>query len=87
METGSMLEDKIGKLRGRAAAIQSQLAAIHSELAEIDSEIERLIVFDDAVSMAYTERTGLELRPGEPYTAKDAERADEILALYPWSES
>lgn len=38
---------------------------------------------DDAVGLAYKERTGLELGDGEPYTPADAERADEIILMFP----
>jgi hypothetical protein len=65
--------------------MHQRVAAIRSELAEIEIEIERLLLSNEAVSMAYKERTGEVLQPGEWYTAKDAARADVILNLYPWS--
>jgi hypothetical protein len=49
--------------------------------------IELAMAWDEAVSMAYTERTGFELGPGERYSADDARRAEEIIRLFPKQES
>lgn len=82
-----MPEDKTHDLRERIAAMHQRLAPIQSELAEMSSEIERLLVWDDAVTLAYRERTGEELQPGEPYTTKDSVRADEIFTMYPMGDA
>jgi hypothetical protein len=60
---------RIHDLRRRAAALATDL--------------EHVIAWDSAVSMAFEERTGRELRPGEHYTRADAARADEIMLLFP----
>jgi hypothetical protein len=71
-------------MREKFSHLRKRVAALQTELAEIQHEVERLLVFDEAVSMAHRERTGEELQPGDSYTAKDAERAEEIMSLFPW---
>jgi hypothetical protein len=51
-------------------------ATIAEDLAFIDA-------WNDAVGMAYEERTGVALGDGEKYSVDDAERADEIMKLFP----
>jgi hypothetical protein len=60
---------RMNRLRKRAAAMKTDL--------------ETIIAWDSAVSLAYKERTGHELRQGEPYSPADAERADEIILMFP----
>jgi hypothetical protein len=52
-------------------------------LRSLTDAIELALVWDDAVGLAYKERTGLELGDGEPYTPADAKRADEIILMFP----
>jgi hypothetical protein len=39
--------------------------------------------WSDAVSLAFEERVGREMQPGQMYSIEDAERADKIMQFYP----
>jgi hypothetical protein len=65
--------------------IRAIIADLRNGAKSMGYEIERLLAWDSAVSLAFQERTGRELGPGEPYTVTDRKRAAEILALYPRS--
>jgi hypothetical protein len=54
-------------------------------LRSLSSAIELALVWDEAVGMAFEERTGQQLREGEAYTPEDAKRADAIVLLFPRS--
>jgi hypothetical protein len=53
----------------------------HAEAMKTD--LETVIAWDSAVSLAYKERTGVDLGEGESYSPADAARADEIILLFP----
>lgn len=53
--------------------------------AKLGASIERALAWNEAVSLAFLERTGQDLEPGEAFTETDANRALEILKLYPTS--
>ena len=58
---------RINRIRRHAAALRTNL--------------ESVIAWDAALAKAYKERTGQPLAEGQPFTAADAARADEILLL------
>jgi hypothetical protein len=49
----------------------------------IAADLEYIEAWREAVSMAYRERTGLELTPDGDPSPEDVARADEILLLFP----
>jgi hypothetical protein len=59
------------------------VAAILSELAMLRHELAERAAFEEAIGLAFQERTGEELADGGEYTEADADRAMEILRLYP----
>jgi hypothetical protein len=67
--------------------IREILADLRSGVNSMGDEIERLLAWDSAVSLAFEERTGRELGPGEAYTVTDRKRADEIMTMYPRSKA
>jgi hypothetical protein len=46
------------------------------------TSIEKVLAWNEAVGLAFEERTGKPLGDGEPYTPEDAKRADEIILLF-----
>ena len=52
-------------------------------LRALTNSIHLALLWDEAVGMAFKERTGQELGEGDPYTAADALRADEIILMFP----
>jgi hypothetical protein len=65
------------------AACQQQLLLLRRHADKLSAELERALVWDEAISLAFRERTGLELMREEEYSAVDAKRAAEIMQLYP----
>lgn len=59
------------------------IAAILSELNFLRRELAERLAFEEAIGLAYFERTGEELAPGGEYSTADIARAEEILLLYP----
>jgi hypothetical protein len=49
----------------------------------MNTDLATCIAWDSAVSLAYKERTGQELGEGQSYSPADAERADEIILMFP----
>jgi hypothetical protein len=45
--------------------------------------IERATAWSEAVVLAFEERVGREMEHGESYSAEDAQRASEIVRLFP----
>lgn len=68
-----------------ASVAKLRLKHLRRRAEKLGSSIERCIAWDTAIGLAYLERTGLELQPGEAFTETDANRAAEILKLYPES--
>lgn len=66
---------------------EARVQSVRKRLASLAQDIEQLIVWDEAISLAYAERTGRELRRGEKYSAEDALRAEEIMRLYPGTQA
>jgi hypothetical protein len=59
---------------------------IRREMGYLARELAEALAFEEAISLAYKERTGMELQEGGVYLDDDIERAEEILRLYPGKE-
>jgi hypothetical protein len=47
------------------------------------ADFENLFALESAIDIAFKERTGRELQPDEEFTREDADRAEEIVRLFP----
>jgi hypothetical protein len=65
------------------AITKLRLKYLRERADRIGASIERALAWDAAVSLAYEERTGKQLQPGEAFPDVDGRRALEILKLYP----
>src|ERR1019366_9263218 len=64
---------------------KSRLKDLRRRSRKLGDAAESTFAWDAAIGLAYEERTGQELQPGEAFTETDAARAMEILKLYPES--
>jgi hypothetical protein len=59
------------------------ISSIRKEMELLARELAERIAFDEAIALAYRERTGEELEAGGAYMRVDRDRALEIIELYP----
>ena len=67
--------------------LHDRIRLLQAAARQIASELEELIAWHEALSLAYTERTGKKLKHGLRYTAEDEARADEIMKLFPRNDA